>query len=381
MEEIKSKSAITQVNRDFANRCPLRVLIVTPVGLEGRGGIDRLNSYFEAWRIETGKAIETEYLGSRGTGGSAVWPIHFFVALVKFAFAVLFRSFDIVHIHVSTDGSALRKVVFGKIASLSGMPYVIHYHGMMGDDMIHTNPFWLKALRSLARGAHRVILLGEFFRPYFVNSLGVDEKCICVIRNGVPDAGEGAVIPRPAKRAANILFAGEVGERKGVDILISALATLRNEHLDFNCTIAGNGDIDHWRNIALQNALDDKISFTGWVSTERVQAMAREADIIVLPSRAEALPLSLIEGASAGAALVATGVGAVHEIVHDGVNGMIVNRDGDDVASILSSLMRDREKLEAMQRASREIYLSRFTVPVYGEALVECLRQAARTRS
>lgn len=355
----------------------LRVLTVTPVGLEGRGGIDRLNSYFEHWRRESASDVYCDYLGSRGGGGSLVWPINFILALFKFSYALALNRFDVVHIHVSTDGSAFWKYFFGRISALFKTPYVIHYHGMMSDEIVAANPLWLKALKGLARRATRVILLGEFFRPYFENVLAVKTDRIHIIRNGVPDAGSDAVIPRPASEVTRILFAGEVGERKGVDVLIDAIAHMDKGKDRFVCTIAGNGDIDRWSSYADQKGLSSNVQFTGWVSSSQVQSLARVSDIIILPSRAEALPLSLIEGASAGAALIATDIGAVREIVHDGVNGVIVARDSGRLSTALLDLADNPERLSAMQSASREIYLAGFNVPVYGAAVAACLRGAA----
>lgn len=360
---------------------PLRVLTVTPVGIDGKGGIDRLNGYFEQWRKESAQKIQCIYLGSRGDGGSLVWPFHFLSALSKFVGLLASRKFDVVHIHVSTDGSALRKYFFGKIAGVFNTPYVIHYHGMMSDEIAAANPLWLRVLKSLAGNAERVIVLGQFFRPFFENSLGVDAGRICIVRNGTPDAGHDALIPRPASSPAHILFAGEVGERKGVDVLIDALAILQERCDSFQCTIAGNGNIEHWREYASQKGLESKLAFTGWVPSEKIQSLARKASIIILPSRAEALPLSLIEGASAGAALIATGIGAVSEVVHDGVNGVIVTRDSQEIAAVLKKLIDDTGRLQEMQKASREIYLSRFTVPVYGAAVVACLQAAADAKA
>lgn len=378
--DMKDRAAIAQ-QRDAP--VPVRVLVVTPVGVEGRGGIDRLNSYFSAWVSETAAAVHLTFLGSRGEWRGPFWILHFLFALLRFTGALMLRRHDVVHIHVSTDGSALRKVMFGRLARLARMPFVIQYHGMMSAAILQANPLWLRALRVLAGDAQRVILLGHAFREPFVKGLGCAPEKITIVHNGVPDAGAGACIPRSADAPVTILFAGEVGERKGVDVLIGALARMRasnDESLgDWRCVIAGNGDIDHWRRQAMQAGLAaendeysvSRVRFTGWLDAAGVRELMRDADILVLPSRAEALPLSLIEGASAGVALIATDVGAVRDVVVDGVNGLIVEREADDLAQAIIGLTRDRDMLAQMQVQSRAHYCNEFTMARYGEAILD----------
>jgi glycosyltransferase involved in cell wall biosynthesis len=109
-------------------------------------------------------------------------------------------------------------------------------------------------------------------------------------------------------------------------VLIPALARLRQTTDTWHCTVAGNGDVQHFTQMASEAGLDEKMTFTGWIEANDMLALMRRSDVVVLPSRTEALPLSLIEGACAGAALVATDVGNVRDIVHEGTNGILVAR-------------------------------------------------------
>lgn len=207
----------SHISRNSNANCAkvLRILVVTPVGLEGRGGIDRLNFYLSGWLKQNPATVEFTYLGSRGQWLGPFWLIHFFVALFKFTFLLTTRKFDVVHVHVSTDGSALRKVVFGRIARWLATPFLIHYHGMMSREILADNPLWLRALKVLARDAHRVIVLGHAFRSPFVDGLDIPASKVSIVHNGVPDIGADAIIPRQGSCPVRILFSGEVGERKG----------------------------------------------------------------------------------------------------------------------------------------------------------------------
>ena len=145
----------------------------------------------------------------------------------------------------------------------------------------------------------------------------------------------------------------------------------------WRCVAAGNGEVARFAALAEQAGLADRVTFTGWLAADAMHDCMRRADIVVLPSRTEALPLSLIEGACAGAALVATDVGNVRDIVEDGVNGILVAREPDAIADALRGLLDDPARLRAMQAASRDIYRARFTLTAFADRLRAVYLQTA----
>lgn len=353
-----------------------KVLIVTPVGIHGRGGIDRLNLYMSTHVQDDPGAPELVFLGSRGEWRGPLWIVYFLGSLFRYVWMLATGGFDLVHIHVSTDGSAYRKCIFGWITRAFRRPYVIHFHGDMSQAGTSPPPLWVKALANLARGAHYSIVLGKAFVPSFRDVLGVPASRIRIVHNGIPDIGTSAHIPRPARDPVHILFSGEVGVRKGVDLLVEALKHLPADSKDWRCTIAGNGALEPWQNELAKVGLEDKVTFTGWLDIGRIHDLMCDADIVVLPSRAEALPLSLIEGASAGAALISCDVGAVREVVLDGDNGIIVPHDGKAVAAALDRLLRDNNLRSKMQSASRALFVRAFDMRIFVASILAVHREA-----
>lgn len=350
-----------------------RLLIVSPVGLFGQGGIDRLLFYFLDELREKGQAMTFDLIGARGEGKGWRWVPHFCMALLRFTWLLMTRRYGLVHIHVSTDGSALRKQAFGAVARMMGVPYIIHFHGMISDETIARNPAWLKALGRLARGADSVIVLGKAFVPSFRDTLRVDNSRIEIIYNGVPDIRTDAMIPRPYDGVLSLLFCGEIGNRKGMDLLITALSQLKSD--EWECTIAGNGSMQPYEAAIAAAGMAPRLDIRGWLTLPEVHLLMREADVVILPSRAEALPLSLIEGASAGTALVATNIGAVAEVVLDEVNGVLVPHDPAVIAQAIARLMQEPVRLARMQEESRSLYEARFTVPVFAQAILDVYRR------
>src|SRR5690606_12083170 len=84
--------------------------------------------------------------------------------------------------------------------------------------------------------------------------------------------------------------------------------------------------------------LEDRVRFTGWVDQDAVRDALAAADVMVLPSYAEGLPLSVLEGLAHGLAVISTPVGAIAEVVEDGVTGLLVQPG--DVAGLALALER-----------------------------------------
>ena len=359
----------------------VQVVCVTPVGPQGMGGIDRLYFYMREHAAATGHTpgVDITYFAARGNAAGSRWILAFPLRVLAFVWLLLTRKVDIVHINHSTHGSAVRKWLLASLARLFGKTVTCHFHGLVSDQDYAANPAWLALYRALLRKADRIVILGEFFAADLGRRFGVPADKMVVIPNGIPDFAADLPLPKPAGETPLILFAGEVGPRKGAGLLLEALAMLRQKTPRWRCTVAGNGDIPEYRAMAQMLGLKDRVSFTGWVNADQVHALMRDADIVILPSRIEALPLSLIEGACAGAALVSSNAGASAEIARQGRNGVIVPLESEAIADVLAALLADPARLDAMQLASRALFLERFRIDQFEAAMTAFfLRLAGR---
>jgi len=98
-----------------------------------------------------------------------------------------------------------------------------------------------------------------------------------------------------------------------------------------------------------RSKLKDDVVFTGYIPTDRTPLYYRAADIFVLPSFSEAFPLTLLEAGAAGLPIIATDVGGVSDILHDGINGVITKTgDPEDLAGKIVSLLDDDELREKL---------------------------------
>jgi glycosyltransferase involved in cell wall biosynthesis len=358
-----------------------RVLCVVPRGLEGRGGIERAFRYISQ---HDDAPADFTFLATRGDGSRIGSLLIFANAIARFTWIAATRKADIAHINLSLRASAYRKALLWGIAKVFGLPVIFHYHGGGFDRRVHEKKLWIDVTKYILRRADGVIALGERWRQVFVEEVGVPAERTIVIYNAVPDFSSGRDLTRPSNRPLTIFFAGEIGERKGVDVLAGALAKIGAKQ-DWRCTIAGNGDVAPFAQTLADAGVADRVSFPGWIGMDDIHAGMLAADIVALPSRSEALPISLIEGAAAGAAMVCTGVGASAEINENGLTGYVLAIEVDAFAQAFSELAADRGKLAAMQRAARARYLERFTfarmLERLGEAYALVLDAKAASRA
>lgn len=345
---------------DARSTC-LHVLCVVPRGLDGKGGIDRLFRYLAANEsYVNGEAIKVRFFTSRGDASGPAWLALFPFRVLRYIGHLLFRPVDIVHLNLSINASSYRKYILMSIARAMRKKVIVHFHGGGFEHMLRAPNLSVRIILNILKKADHSIVLGEFWRRVLTDAAGLAPETVHVIYNASPDM-EGMSGPsRRRSPALRLIFAGELHFRKGLDVLLETLAMLNKRHREWTCIIAGNGAIEPYCETAKRLGIAEQTSFVGWVSPEQLHRLMQQSDVVVLPSRGEGLPLCLVEGAAAGAAMVATDEGATREVLHDGVNGIIAPLDPTAMSDALCTLADDRDRLESMQSASRAIYLQHF---------------------
>jgi glycosyltransferase involved in cell wall biosynthesis len=161
---------------------------------------------------------------------------------------------------------------------------------------------------------------------------------------------------------------------KGIDVLLQALAALRDEGLDLRLDLVGEGDErPGYEELAGRLHLDSAVAFRGNLPKTEVAELMRRADLFVLASRYENSPCVLIESMASGLPVVATRVGGVPELV-DGTAGVLAE-PGDPAAFAgavrealgrLGSFERPEMARRAAERFGRE-HVGKLLADVYAE--------------
>jgi glycosyltransferase involved in cell wall biosynthesis len=282
---------------------------------------------------------------------------------------------DVAHLHVASRGSTWRKVVVAAVWRLRRRPYVIHLHGAGYAGFLDaTSDRGRSVVRWLFRGAAFVVVLGESWARLVIERLAVPADRVRVIHNGV--AGSSSKPPRSAP-GGHAVFLGEVGRRKGVPDLLHAFATI--DTADVRLTVAGPpGEPEVVQEVREAARSDSRIRYQESLPREQAQTLLREADVLVLPSYAEGLPMVLVEAMAAGVPVVTTPVGSISELVAHGRNGYLHEPgDVDALAVHLSELLADRARRDRMGQAARETWAAGFDAADMYAELCQLWRRAA----
>lgn len=172
--------------------------------------------------------------------------------------------------------------------------------------------------------------------------------------------------PDPAPLSANRpLMLGMLARLepvKGHDIALEALRLLPGD-LAVRLAIIGP-DTTEWaqqmKDRVTQMGLSDRVSF--WGARSDLQAVFAQMDIMLAPSRREALCLSLIEAGAAGRPGIGANIGGIPEVIDDGISGMLIPpEDPAALANAISRLATAPELRRRMGQAARQVFESRFT--------------------
>jgi len=369
------------VQKSFVQRREVRVLLAgqdpsLPGGMAKYVG--GLSSYLAAVpEIEAHFFNETRVKGRRGMTSANLWTAvrESGTAILAFRRALTRLRPDVVHLHVAHGLSVLEKSVMAAWAARAGIPAVIHLHGAGLDVTLPALPAWQRRWlnRALAPPNH-VVVLSDRMKE-------LTERCLADVDTSVIPNAVALVTPRPPIRSpVTFGFIGFMDGRKGECDLIRALA--RPEAPVGALLLAGDGP-KRAEAEALAARLHPArcVRFLGNIDGAAKDAFFRQIDLLCLPSYAENLPIALLEAMGYGRPVITTRVGAIPEMITDGVQGWLLSPgDEEALAAALTEAASQTEEVERRGRAAWETVSQKFTWERNGPQVV-CLYQKMHTVS
>ena len=327
--------------------------------------------------------------------GKHSWPLyahktlHFLASYLQTLWKLLTHRYDLTYLAVTCHGTGfLKDFPYLLAARLLCKRRVIHQHNQGMAPYASRPPY--KWLLPMAYAKAKVILLS--WRLYDDISAVVGKDQILTCPNGLP-MPPGIPGNHDTHQPPEILYLGNLVESKGVWPLLDALKTLKDKSLEFHCTFVG----DTSRTITAQKFatevrrrnLEETVEYLGpRYGSDKWQAYAK-ADIFVLPSTDDCLPLTIIEAMMCRLPVVASSVGAIPDLIDDGTTGFIVNHHhlmaeaGGGTATRHAALAHRLEQLLAdpllrsrMGRAGHEKYQRQFTLEAFEDNLIRCLNES-----
>lgn len=287
-----------------------------------------------------------------------------------------------------------------RIAALD--PDVLHGHGAKGAALTRLTSAAPRAIRAytphggslvyspgtLSGGFYRAIerILNPYTDLFLFESTYIAElyrkvvapprAMVRVVRNGIAEAEFAQVTPQA--EATDIVCVGELRPVKAMDVLIEALALLKQSGRRVTATIAGEGPDDaKLKALAAWRGVADQIAFIGHCPARQAFAMGR---MLVIPSRAESLPYVVLEAAAAGLPIIATNVGGNSEIFGPQTDRLIA---ADDVRALVDAIMRALRapaEMQACAQALKTRVRSEFSLSAMVEGNLAAYRDAIAAR-
>lgn len=254
---------------------------------------------------------------------------------------------QILHAHFATEPTEAARDFAAKLH----IPFTFTAHGY---DVFRKPPVDF-AERALA--AAGVVTVSQANAEYIAKTFSVPAKHVHVIPCGIDlEKFCPAPISSAEKMPPLILCVARLVKVKNLKLLLNACALLRDREISFRCVLIGDGPCREELNLLQKNLrLENFVEFRGAATQAEVRRWWQQADIGVLSSENEGMPVSLMEAAACGVPVVATSVGGIPELVDDGKTGLLVGaNDVEQFASALEKLLCDKNLRRAFGQAARK---------------------------
>lgn len=313
------------------------------------GGMSSVIKYYEHYFYKLNYVSTTFYTKKFSL---FVTFLVFIMAIIRIIFVLLLdKNIKIVHIHTAANGSFIRASVVVRVSKFLKKKVILHCHASRFKEFYMQSEQKNKILDTL-NSVDKFVVLSESWSSWF-KKIGVIGEKIVVLNNftDYPKLEE-----RKVGEKLHLLYLGELGKRKGIFDILDAICNNQNEFRNLvEFRFGGNTHEEEVRLKITEYGIDDFVHFEGWISGQRKIDLFNWADVYILPSFNEGLPIGILEAMSYGCAIIATPVGGIPEVVKDGINGIIVE-PGDNVgiAYAIKKLM-SRELRVCMSKESKEI--------------------------
>ena len=257
------------------------------------------------------------------------------------------RKPAVIHLHLA---QAYVPEMVWLVAKLRGIPYVVHFHldversGRLG----FIFDWWKRCVQPLIiKDAVFVITLSHDQTKLVLERYRKSSNQVIYIGNGVGKQFlEIGKTKRVFHNPLRLLFVGRLSIQKRIDRIIEALSFIK---VPVTLTVVGDGE----ERVELENCATKlglkNIIFLGALKGVALLEAYRQADVFVLPSDREGMPLAILEAMATGLPIVGSNVIGIHELVKD-VGVLVDNPSGETFAEALTNLWNEPARLQELSK-------------------------------
>ena len=343
----------------------VQALMLGP-SLEQNGGMATVQKMILGYELNH---FDLRHICTHDEGSIFHRGIIFAKALMTFTKELLLRRVDLVHIHISERGSVLRKILLVLLALAFHKPILIHTHGAEFEPFFNQLPKWAqKILYFIFQKCDAFIVLSKSWQNFYISQLGLNPDKVFVLPNAVKLP---SIVPvRSTSAPIKLVFCGRIGARKGAFDLVQALTYLTDDQKAMTqLMMAGDGDLEQGHSLSEQLHLSEQVTFLGWLSPQKRDQLLAHADIFILPSYNEGLPVAILEAMAWGLPIITTPIGGIPEVIIPNQNGLLVEPGNvQQLSKAIQLLIEDPQLRRSLGEAARETAKS-FDASTYGDRL------------
>ena len=298
------------------------------------------------------RAMLSLALMARPAGPIGVHLRHAAYVIEALLLADFLRRKGVVHAHNHLGDSSGTVTMLA--AELAGLPFSMTLHG---PEVFEAAEVW-RLDAKIAKASTTVCISTDGRDKALRHCSAGDRDKVVTIPCGVTVAQYDAVGPRTGRK---LLFVGRLVPRKGADVLIDALAIASNRGFAVELDIVGEGpEQARLHALVADRGLRDCVAFRGALCEADVARAMGGADVLVVPSLSEGLPVVIMEAMASGVPVVASKIDGIPELVHDGETGLLVPPcDPKALAHALVRLLADPGMARRMGAGGRVIVVER----------------------
>lgn len=272
-------------------------------------------------------------------------------AYIILLFTLIFdKRVKIIHFHTAEQNSFWRKAKLLQLSHLFGKKTIMHIHAATFKEFYsESDDICKEKIKKILNMNAAIIVLSESWKIWF-KGIGIPESKIVVINN-IIDYPQ-LIEKKEDHKKLNLLFMGELGDRKGVFDILKAIIEHKDilkDKLEFR--IGGNKNEELLKETIKKNDLNDFVFFEGWVAGEKKVMLENWADAYILPSFNEGLPIGILEAISYNNAIISSPVGGIPDIIKNGENGLLVSPgNSQEIFNAINKLINDKDFLKKLQK-------------------------------